>query len=78
MKNKGQNLVEHNLIFVCVAVLGILALTLFGGNVKTMFTKTNEKAKEYKPFDFAANNGQGSSVGVEVAGSASQTKESWI
>jgi len=75
-KNRGQNTIEFIIILSLVVVVGILTVTVLGGNVKTMFEMTNDKAKEYKPFDFggapsATNTSVGSDVIFNDDGSAS-------
>ena len=51
-KQCGQNIMEFIILLGLVVVVGVLAYTFFGDTVKTMFVKTNEKAAEYKPFEF--------------------------
>jgi Flp pilus assembly pilin Flp len=50
----GQNIVELVIILGLVAVVGITALMLLGGNVKSIFTGASEKTAEYKPFEWKA------------------------
>lgn len=50
MRNKGQNLIEFIIIIAVVVLGGILVLTLLGGNINEMFTKSSQKVDTYKPF----------------------------
>ena len=50
MKNKGQNLVEICIIFGCIIVVSILALTLLGHNVFSMFDNSANKYLKFKAF----------------------------
>lgn len=50
MKTKGQNLIEFLIIIGIISVGAILVLTVLGGNVTGLFSTSNEKVKEYKPF----------------------------
>ncbi|MEW5819184.1 MAG: hypothetical protein AB1782_03255 [Cyanobacteriota bacterium] len=50
MFKKGQNLTEFMLILAIVVIGGVLILTIFGKNINTLFTSSNEKSKQYKPF----------------------------
>lgn len=56
MKNKGQNIIEFVIILALVIIGAILFLTLLGGNVTSMFSKSNEEVSNYKPFDWKAPN----------------------
>lgn len=48
---KGQNLIEFLLILVLVAIGGIFALTMLGGNVMELFSKSAEKQADFDPFN---------------------------
>lgn len=50
MKNRGQNIVELSIILGVVILGSVLALTLLGGNITTMFSKSNDSLKNYNPF----------------------------
>lgn len=55
MRDKGQNLVEFLIIIAVVALGGIMALTLLGGNINEMFSKSVDKTANYKPFGYNNN-----------------------
>ncbi|MGD9581517.1 MAG: Flp family type IVb pilin [Vampirovibrionia bacterium] len=71
-RNKGQNLIEFLLIVALVAIGGIFALTMLGGNAYNLFANSAEKQKNFDPFDvknsaaneIASNNGGSSTVTV--------------
>lgn len=48
---QGQNLIEFLIIVAVVAVGGIFALTMLGGNINEMFAKSTEKQANFDPFD---------------------------
>lgn len=62
MRNTGQNIIEFAIIIAIVALGSIFALTILGGNINTMFSKSNDAVKEYKPF----GNGPIASAGEET------------
>lgn len=49
-KGNGQNLVEFAIIIGLVVVVAVAALSLMGDNIHSMFGKSNDKYKTYKPF----------------------------
>lgn len=57
MKEKGQNLVEFVIIVAVVIIGGIMVLTLLGGNVNALFTKSVNKTAEFKPFGVETDGG---------------------
>jgi hypothetical protein len=59
----GQNIMELVIGVALIAIVAIVALSALGGNIQTMFSKSNEAAKTYKPFDWATvNNNQSSTT----------------
>lgn len=52
MPEKAQNLIEFIIIIILIAIGAILALTVLGGNVHSLFSTSNTEVKKYKPFDW--------------------------
>ena len=50
MRNKGQNLMEFLIILGLVVLAGLLTLTLFGNNIKEMFSKSHKEYNKFEPF----------------------------
>lgn len=51
MKNKGQSIIEFAIITAVIALGGIFAFTMLGGNIHEMFSSSVEKQKNFDPFD---------------------------
>jgi Flp pilus assembly pilin Flp len=50
-KGSGQNLIEVLIILGLVSVAAIFALTIFGGEINTMFSKSHDNVKGFDPFN---------------------------
>jgi hypothetical protein len=48
--SRGQNIMELVIGVALIAIVAIVALNALGGNIHTMFSKSNDAAKTYKPF----------------------------
>jgi Flp pilus assembly pilin Flp len=50
-EGSGQNLIEVLIILGLVSVAAIFALTIFGGEINTMFSKSHDNVKDFDPFN---------------------------
>ncbi|MGD9580709.1 MAG: Flp family type IVb pilin [Vampirovibrionia bacterium] len=76
MKSKGQNLIEFVIIIALVVIGGIFALTMLGGNVHEMFSKSVDKTSKFDPFGAAETAGSAADPATTTSEPATSTEPS--
>jgi Flp pilus assembly pilin Flp len=70
MKTHGQNISEMVIILVLIGIVGILALTVLGGNIKTMFSGAKSGLDSYNAespiLKAAGYNNSGNTIALDV------------